>query len=74
MLGERPGRLFSHVIPFDMKRLVEQGIPATIWGVLNSAVSYNMDFVRPMLTEAQWERAYPSRVWLLMADSSPLSH
>jgi hypothetical protein len=40
-----------------MKQLVELGIPTTIWGVLNAPVSYNMDFVRPTLTEAQWARA-----------------
>jgi hypothetical protein len=51
----------SHVNPSDMKRMAELGIPATVWGVLNAPVSYNMDIVRPMLTEAQWARAYPNR-------------
>ena len=51
----------SHVKPEDMDRMAQLGIPATIWGVLNAPVSYNLDIVRPMLTEAQWARAYPNR-------------
>ncbi len=41
--------------------LVELGIPLSIWGVLNAPVSYNLDLVRPMLSDAQWARAYPNR-------------
>jgi predicted amidohydrolase YtcJ len=51
----------SHVKPEDMVRMAELGIPATIWAVLNAPVSYNMDIVRPMLSDAQWARAYPNR-------------
>jgi predicted amidohydrolase YtcJ len=54
----------SHVKPEDMARMAELGIPATIWAVLNAPVSYNMDIVRPMLSEAQWARAYPNREML----------
>jgi predicted amidohydrolase YtcJ len=54
----------SHVKPEDMVRMAELGIPATIWAVLNAPVSYNMDIVRPMLSEAQWARAYPNREML----------
>ena len=51
----------SHVKPVDMVRLADLGIPATIWGVLNAPVSYNLEIVRPMLSDAQWARAYPNR-------------
>ena len=51
----------SHVKPADMSRMADLGIPATIWAVLNAPVSYNLDIVRPMLSEAQWARAYPNR-------------
>jgi hypothetical protein len=54
----------SHVKPQDMVRMAELGIPATIWAVLNAPVSYNMDIVRPMLSDAQWARAYPNREML----------
>jgi hypothetical protein len=54
----------SHVKPVDMDRAAELGIPMTIWAVLNAPVSYNMDIVRPMLSEAQWARAYPNREML----------
>jgi hypothetical protein len=51
----------SHVKPVDMARMADLGIPATIWAVLNAPVAYNMDIVRPMLSDAQWARAYPNR-------------
>ena len=51
----------SHVKPVDMDRMADLGIPATIWAVLNAPVSYNLEIVRPMLTDAQWARAYPNR-------------
>ena len=51
----------SHVQPVDMARMADLGIPATIWAVLNAPVSYNMEIVRPTLSEAQWARAYPNR-------------
>jgi hypothetical protein len=51
----------SHVKPVDMTRAAELNIPMTIWAVLNAPVSYNMDIVRPMLSDAQWARAYPNR-------------
>lgn len=51
----------SHVKPVDMDRMADLGIPATIWAVLNAPVAYNMDIVRPMLSDAQWARAYPNR-------------
>jgi predicted amidohydrolase YtcJ len=54
----------SHVKPADMARMADLGIPATIWGVLNAPVAYNMDIVRPMLSDAQWARAYPNREML----------
>ena len=54
----------SHVKPEDMVRMADLGIPATIWAVLNAPVAYNMDIVRPMLSEAQWARAYPNREML----------
>ncbi len=54
----------SHVKPVDMTRAAELNIPMTIWAVLNAPVSYNMDIVRPMLSEAQWARAYPNREML----------
>jgi len=54
----------SHVKPADMARMADLDIPATIWGVLNAPVSYNMDIVRPMLSDAQWARAYPNREML----------
>ena len=54
----------THVKPVDMERLADLGIPATIWAVLNAPVAYNMDIVRPMLSEAQWARAYPNREML----------
>ncbi len=54
----------SHVKPVDMVRLADLGIPATIWGVLNAPVSYNLEIVRPMLSDAQWARAYPNREML----------
>ena len=54
----------SHVKPEDMARMAELGIPATIWAVLNAPVSYNLDIVRPMLSDAQWARAYPNREML----------
>jgi predicted amidohydrolase YtcJ len=44
--------------------MADLGIPATIWAVLNAPVSYNMDIVRPMLSDAQWARAYPNREML----------
>ena len=49
----------SHVKPADMSRMADLGIPATIWAVLNAPVSYNLDIVRPMLSEAQWARGLP---------------
>jgi len=54
----------SHVKPVDMDRMADLGIPATIWAVLNAPVAYNMDIVRPMLSDAQWTRAYPNREML----------
>jgi len=54
----------SHVKPADMTRAAELGIPLTIWAVLNAPVAYNIDIVRPMLSEAQWARAYPNREML----------
>ncbi len=51
----------SHVKPADMARMADLGIPATIWAVLNAPVSYNLEIVRPMLSDAQWARAYPNR-------------
>jgi predicted amidohydrolase YtcJ len=54
----------SHVKPVDMVRMADLGIPATIWAVLNAPVSYNLDIVRPMLSDAQWARAYPNREML----------
>jgi len=51
----------SHVKPEDMVRMADLGISASIWAVLNAPVAYNMDIVRPMLSEAQWARAYPNR-------------
>jgi predicted amidohydrolase YtcJ len=54
----------SHVKPVDMDRAAELGIPMSIWAVLNAPVAYNMDIVRPMLSEAQWARAYPNREML----------
>ena len=54
----------SHVKPEDMVRMAELGIPATIWAVLNAPVAYNLDIVRPMLSDAQWARAYPNREML----------
>ena len=54
----------SHVKPVDMDRAAELGIPMSLWGVLNAPVAYNMDIVRPMLSEAQWARAYPNREML----------
>jgi hypothetical protein len=54
----------SHVKPEDMVRMAELDIPATIWGVLNAPVAYNMEIVRPMLSDAQWARAYPNREML----------
>ena len=51
----------SHVKPVDMARMADLGIPATIWAVLNAPVSYNLEIVRPMLSDAQWARAYPNR-------------
>jgi predicted amidohydrolase YtcJ len=51
----------SHVKPVDMDRAAELGIPMSIWAVLNAPVAYNMDIVRPMLSDAQWARAYPNR-------------
>ena len=54
----------SHVKPVDMARMADLGIPATIWAVLNAPVSYNLDIVRPMLSDAQWARAYPNREML----------
>jgi predicted amidohydrolase YtcJ len=47
-----------------MDRAAELGIPMSIWGVLNAPVAYNMVIVRPMLSEAQWARAYPNREML----------
>ena len=54
----------SHVKPVDMDRMADLGIPATIWAVLNAPVSYNLVIVRPMLSDAQWARAYPNREML----------
>ncbi len=54
----------SHIKPADMDRMAELGIPASIWGVLNAPVSYNLDLVRPMLGDAQWARIYPNREML----------
>ena len=54
----------SHVKPVDMDRAVELDIPMSIWAVLNAPVAYNMDIVRPMLSEAQWARIYPNREML----------
>jgi predicted amidohydrolase YtcJ len=54
----------SHVKPADMVRMADLEIPGSIWAVLNAPVSYNMDIVRPMLSEAQWARAYPNREML----------
>jgi len=54
----------SHVKPVDMDRAAELDIPMSIWAVLNAPVAYNMDIVRPMLSEAQWGRAYPNREML----------
>jgi hypothetical protein len=54
----------SHVKPADMARMADLGIPATIWAVLNAPVSYNLEIVRPMLSDAQWARAYPNREML----------
>ena len=44
--------------------MVDLGIPASVWAVLNAPVAYNMDIVRPMLSEAQWARVYPNREML----------
>jgi predicted amidohydrolase YtcJ len=54
----------SHVKPIDMGRAAELDIPMSIWAVLNAPVAYNMDIVRPMLSDAQWARAYPNREML----------
>ena len=36
-----------------MVRMAELDIPATIWAVLNAPIDYDMEIVRPMLSEVQ---------------------